>query len=214
MTEELAEADGLAKPEGVDVVWVEPGSPADQAKLRIGDIIQRVSGRYFNGEELSRDIDSVRRLRRVVEASEIGAPLTFQILRDGVKMSVVVATIERESDPDNRWLVDAVPAVRALRPDLGLTTETITDVLRAKFGIPATINGVVVTDVKVNTMGFDLGIKPGNVIVRINGTDIDSHATLQAAVQKARADGHQFMKALILDTVGMRWIGVPVPPAA
>jgi serine protease Do len=109
-------------------------------------------------------------------------------------------------------MVDAKPPTRELTPNLGLTGEPVTDALRKQYGIPAGINGMVVTDVKPNTMGADLSIKPGNVIVRINNTDTVSRETLQGAIQKARSEGHQFLMALVLDTTGMHWIGVPVPP--
>ena len=214
LTEEMAEAAGLPRPEGVVVVWVQPGSPADQAKIKIGDIIQQATGQDIAGQTRTVNINNVRRLRRVIEASEIGGPLTFQILRDGAKLTVAVKTIERESDPSNRLLVDAVPPKRELSPTLGLTGEPVTDALRKQFGIPAGINGMVVTDVKPNTMGADLNIKPGNVVVRINGTDTVSREAMQAAIQKARNEGHQFLMVLVLDTSGMHWIGVPVPPPA
>lgn len=44
-------------------------------------------------------------------------------------------------------------------------------------GIPKGIDGVVITDVVINTMGAGLGITPGDVVMRINASNIDSIAT-------------------------------------
>jgi serine protease Do len=117
-----------------------------------------------------------------------------------------------DNNPTNRLLIDAQPAARTERPDLGLTGEAVTDANRPKFGIPKEIDGVVITNVMINTMGADLGITPGDVLMRINATNIDSMATMHDAVVKARASGRRTMMVLMLDHEGTHWMAAPVPP--
>src|SRR5262249_50121772 len=147
-------------------------------------------------------------LKRVNGALGVGDTVPFLVLRDGARLTIPVTLGEATDDlsPTNRLLIDAKPLPRTLRPDLGLTAETVTDEARLKFGIPKGIDGVVITDVMFNTMGADLGITAGNVVMRINGTNIDSMATFHAAVAKARATGRTTMMVLLLDHEGTHWM--------
>ena len=207
LNQDMADAVGLPQPEGVVIAYIPPGSPAADAKLQVGDIILQVAGH---------DIDNMRRLKRVSGALGVGDTVPFLVLRDGARLTIPVKLGEAPDDdsPANRLLIDAQPAVRVDRPDLGLTGETVTDANRATYGIPEQVDGVVVTAVMINTMGSDLGITPGDVVMRINGDAINSMAAMHDAVVKARTTGRRTMLVLMLDHTGTHWIAVPVPPPA
>jgi serine protease Do len=180
LNQDMADAVGLPKPEGVVIAYIPSGSPAAGSKLQIGDIILQVAGH---------DVANVRQLKLVNGALGAGDTVPFLVLRDGARLMIPVTLGEAADDnnPTNRLLIDAQPTPRTLRPDLGLTAEAITDENRPKYGIPKGIDGVVVTDVMINTMGADLGITPGDVVMRINATNIDSMVTLHAMPSQKRA---------------------------
>ena len=207
LNQDMADAVGLPKPEGVVLTYIPPGSPAADAKLQVGDIILQVAGH---------DIPNVRRLRRTTGVLGVGDTAPFLVLRDGQKLTIPLTLGEAASDmdPTNKLLIDAQPAERVLRPDLGLTAEPVTDANRPEYGIPAEVNGIVITDVMANTMGDDLGLSEGNVLMRINSTDLTSMASFHDAVAKARAAGRRTMMVLVLDHVGTHWMAIPVPPPA
>jgi serine protease Do len=207
LNQDMADAVGLSKPEGVVLTYIPPGSPAADAKLQVGDIILQVTGH---------DIPNVRRLRRTTGALGVGDTVPFLVLRDGQKLTIPVTLGEAASDmdPTNKLLIDAQPAERVLRPDLGLTAEAVTDANRPKYGIPAEVNGIVITNVMADTMGADLGLSEGDVLMRINSTDLTSMASFHDAVAKARAAGRRTMMVLVLDHVGTHWMAIPVPPPA
>jgi len=98
------------------------------------------------------------------------------------------------------------------RPDLGLAIAAVTDENRKQYGIPAGVNGAVVTGVMANTMGDDIGIAAGDVVMRINNDEINSMTTLRDAVANARAGGRPSMMVLVLDHHGTHWMAVPIPP--
>lgn len=66
---------------GVLVVRVVPDSPADQAGLRAGDVIEKVNGQAIN------DADA---LQQEVENSEVGKNLQLELKRNGQTMNLAV----------------------------------------------------------------------------------------------------------------------------
>jgi len=205
LNQDMADAVGLPRPEGVVIAYIPPGTPAADSKLQVGDIILQVAGR---------DVPNVRRLTRTTGALDIGTTAPFLVLRDGARLTIPVKIGEAASsaDPANRLMIDAKPTPRMLRPDLGLAIATVTDANRSAYGIPAGVSGAVVTGVMANTMADDIGIATGDVVLRINDREITSMATLRDAVANARAGGRPSMMVLVLDHHGTHWMAVPVPP--
>ena len=74
MTKELAQSFKLKEPNGALIASVDPGSPADKAGLRPGDVVLA-----FNGQA----IDDPNKLPRLVAATKPGASATLRIWRDG-----------------------------------------------------------------------------------------------------------------------------------
>ncbi len=206
LNQDMADAVGLPKPEGVVITYIPPGSPAADTTLQVGDIILQVDGR---------DIPNVRRLTRTTGALDIGATVPFLVLRDDARLTIPLKIGEAASsaDPMNHLMIDATPKPRMQRMDLGLSIETVTDANRKQYGVPVGIRGAVVTGVMANTMGEDIGIAAGDVVLRINSAEITSTAALREAVVHARASGRPSMMVLVLDHHGTHWMAVPLSPA-
>jgi Do/DeqQ family serine protease len=79
--------------EGVLVVQVVPGSPADRAGLRRGDVILKV------GDEAVKDAETIQQL---VGESEIGQDLHLQIHRGSQTLSITVQPGEYPAATDNQ----------------------------------------------------------------------------------------------------------------
>jgi predicted metalloprotease with PDZ domain len=74
MTPELREHLGAPSDRGVLVARVEPGSPAERAGMRVGDVVVAAGG-----EPVSRPWDLIRRVGSV----EAGSELALDVVRDG-----------------------------------------------------------------------------------------------------------------------------------
>ena len=156
--EALLKANGAK--EGVFVVQVPAGGPADKAGIKEEDIIVAVNGKPIrNGGELVERVTS----------TPIGNSLTVTILRDGKRQDfhVVVADLahvfpeqfgtgkEEQSGP--------AEGTQAL---FGIAIENLTDARRENMGIKQ--HGVLISSVEQNSFSEDIGMRKGDVIVEIN----------------------------------------------
>ena len=156
--EALLKANGAN--EGVFVLEVPEGGPADKAGIKVQDIIVAVNGKpIHNGEEL------VER----VTGSPIGSTLTIAVLRDGKKMDfkVVVADLSHvfpeQFGNDKEEEAGPAAGTQAL---FGIAIENLTDARREAMGIKQ--NGVLISSVEQNSFSEDIGMRKGDVIVEIN----------------------------------------------
>ena len=77
---DLAESFGLDKPAGALVSQLEPGGPAEQAGVRVGDVVVE-----FNGEEIGESAD----LPHVVGMIKPGTQARMKVIRDGKPLSLI-----------------------------------------------------------------------------------------------------------------------------
>jgi serine protease Do len=75
--------------EGLRIVEVLPGSPADKAGLTAGDILLTAGGRPVSDAES---------LQRLLFSDAIGEPLDIAVLRDGVELHLVAVPEEMSSN--------------------------------------------------------------------------------------------------------------------
>jgi serine protease Do len=92
-----------------------------------------------------------------------------------------------------------VPVERAL---LGLTLASLTPGLKDSFGIGDTINGVVVTQVDLNTEAAGRGIARGDVILKTNEAVVSSPEDVARSVENATKDGQKTILLLLSNVEG------------
>ena len=90
-------------------------------------------------------------------------------------------------------ITDAMPVIEALargevptRPFLGVQTADLTDAVRAETGIDRE-DGALVMDVIAGSSAENAGIRPGDVIVGVDGRDVETSADLGDAIVDAGA---------------------------
>ncbi len=155
LTPELATSMNLRAPKGAIVTVVRPNSPAADAGLEPNDVILQ-----FN----RREIESVRDLTRAVADTPIGTTVPMEVLRDGRRLTVQVRVDRRETRMLAANSSGILPA-NAARGS-GLTLQEATDDVRQAFGLPATVQGVVVTAVDPESAAA-IVLQPGDVILEI-----------------------------------------------
>jgi serine protease Do len=150
---------------GVLVGNVLPGSPADKAGLKQGDVITS-----FAGEKVQ-DRSS---FRLKVATSEVAKTYEIGYLRDGKDRTAsivpapaekVVFEIERKDGSEERS-AKVEPAKTAIN-DFGLEVQPLTAELAKPLGLPTDLKGLVVSSVKEGSPAAEAGIQEGDVITKV-----------------------------------------------
>jgi serine protease Do len=155
MTKELAQSFRLKEPHGALIALVEPGSPADKAGLKLGDVVLA-----YNGQP----IDDANKLPRLVAATKPGQSATLRIWRDGKAEDVKFTAAELVADAK-----PAKPAAeKPTKPNrLGLVVSELPAAQRKALGIDY---GLVVESADASRSP----LRPGDVIVGVGRETIKS----------------------------------------
>jgi serine protease Do len=174
LDDELARSLRLEDAEGALVADVVADGPAARAGVQAGDVITRFD---------DREIDSARTLSRVVAAATPSEASRITVLRDGRSRELTVELGEAE----NETVAGAAPSGGAQgSAALGLTLRALTDGDRATLGLPTEVDGVVVAAVQPGSAAAGKGLRPGDVITRVNQQTVESVADAVAALNAAR----------------------------
>jgi len=155
MTRELAQSFKLESPDGALIASVDPGSPADKAGLKPGDVVLA-----FNGQP----VDDPNKLPRLVAATKPGTGATLKIWRDGKAEDVKFTATE--------LVAEAKPAKpgadKSAKPNrLGLVVSELPPAQRRALGIDY---GLVVEQADASRTP----LRPGDVIVGVGRETIKS----------------------------------------
>jgi len=145
---------------GVTVANVRPGSPADQAGLKVGDTITHVEGRVVKtGDELVNQIASMKP----------GSKAKLSFVRNGKKEETTVTIADRAKLFSDRVGEEDEEAdsSRPQESKFGISVRNVTPELAERLDIPAN-RGVIVQEVRPRSFAEDIGLSRGDVILEIN----------------------------------------------
>lgn len=169
VTKDVAESLGLTRAQGALVQRVEPGSPAEQGGVEPGDIILR-----FNGTAIEKSND----LPRLVGATKPGSRATVSVWRRGASRDLTLTIGELEPDKvasrDERK-----PKAEQAPNALGLVVSDLTDAQKSELRVDG---GVIVDAAEGPAARADL--RPGDVILRLNNTDVTNVNQFNSLVSK------------------------------
>jgi Do/DeqQ family serine protease len=178
VTADMAESLGLKQVGGVIVSSVAPGSAADHAGLKRGDVITALNGQPVH------DMNSLR--NRIADADP-GSTADLGIIRDGsekhvsAKLEALDPTrLARRGGEDG----ESDSAGQNDHAALGVSVAPLTPELASELRIPKDTHGVVVRDVDPNGRAADAGIRSGDVIVEVNRQAVTSVDELRNAVRR------------------------------
>ena len=178
----LAEALDLKADSGVLLGQVLGESPAAKAGLKSGDIVTKVGDAA---------VGTPAELRTAIDARKPGDVVSIQYLRDGkpgtAKVTLGVAESRNGDGPPRGRFRDHLRSVRELRLGrehgwLGVYTQPLSGDLGEYFG--AKDGGALVSEVVAESPAAKLGLKPGDVIVRIDDEKIADPDDLRSIVAK------------------------------
>jgi serine protease Do len=147
ISEEIAKQENVREGVGVIINSVFEGDPADQAGLKIGDIILKIGGS---------EINSPNSMIRVIGAITPGQTINLDILRKGKHR---VVPIKLESRKKRTTQLATLPP---MIPSMGFTVVD----LEKGTNLPS---GALVTEVIPKSLAASKGLRSGDLIVAVNG---------------------------------------------
>ena len=189
---------GGEQPAGVLIDDVQPGSAAEKAGLKRGDVLVE-----FDGER----VRSARQFSRLVQETAPGRTVKATLLRDGRRSDVDITPSDDDRRADVTIHGDWGNYMRDFGRDLGrfgdrfnfdfdldglgsgrrlgVTVEQLTGQLADYFGAK---QGLLVTSVAEDSAASRAGLKAGDVITSVDGRSIGTRQDLLIALRDARAD--------------------------
>jgi serine protease Do len=182
---DVAEAMGLAEVRGALVTDV-PEGPAQDAGMEAGDVILS-----FDGEE----IEDTRDLVQKVANAPVGKEVRVVVYREDGTQTLRVTLGRRE---EAEAVPASAPATAPIEDEvLGLTVSTVTDELREQLALPAGAEGLVVTDVDVESEAYEKGLRAGDVITEAGQQAISAPGDLEDRIEEARDAGRKSLLLLV-----------------
>ncbi len=167
LTPELAKAFGIERTRGTVIAQVEPGSPADKAGLKPGDVVVAVNGRQVNN---STD------MRNAIGLVRIGAEVKMEIVRNGKTRHLTAEVAEQQASTADGGRYSA-----------HLEGAVLSDI---QEGSPlyGKLEGVVVQSVERGSRAQRSGLREGDVILSVNKHPVGSLAEMGKVIKgKQRA---------------------------
>ena len=168
VNKDLAESFGLDRPRGALVSTVEPGSPADKAGVKSGDVIVAVDGK---------PIDQSVDLPRIIGETRPGTAVALQVWRKGATQTLRVTVGEM---PAEKVAAAATGGESAKPAKLGVAVRPLSAEERKTLGVDA---GVVVE--QVDGPAAKAGIRQGDVILAFGAAKVENPEQLKKLVDKA-----------------------------
>lgn len=174
ISRELAESFGLYKPEGALITRILPDSPAENSKLRVGDVIVEYDGK---------PVYSSSSLPPLVGATPVNSKAKLKVIREGKTKFIYVKIGElpdivgasgqdddRDRDYDGSYMkrlgISVIEPNKKLKKELGLGDY-----------------GILVEKV-MDGPARDAGIQKGDLLVMVDGVKLKNIAELKRVVEK------------------------------
>ena len=189
VTPELASALKLQDTKGVLVADVVPGSAADKAGIKRGDVIVNFDGKR---------VQDSHELPALVAATPVGKEITITLVTDGQQhpVSARIAAMDAEE------LALHEPGKPA-QSKWGLQLQDVTPELARQLGLRAE-EGAVVEAVQQGSPADEAGVQQGDVILEVNRQPVKS--VKEVKDQVAKAGDKNTLLLLVQSEQGKRYV--------
>ena len=170
VTSDVAEALGRRRARGALVSEVLPGSPAEKAGLKPGQIVVAVNGI---------PVEHPDALGYRLATVGIGGEAKLTVSMNGKEQDLTIA-LDRapESTPRDERLIEG------RNPFAGAVVANLSPRLAEELRMPAGSAGVVVTEVNRGSPAARIGLQPRDIVIELNGTSIASTEILAGLVDE------------------------------
>jgi serine protease Do len=178
VTEETAKALELKERSGILVSNVTPGSAAEKAGIKRGDVITAV-----NGEK----VEDSNVLRNRIAGTLPGTEVRLSIVRNGEQMELTATLDEFKVRDLQSSVVGPGNEKEGGSPSgkLGITVQPLTPQIARQLGIEDVSEGVVITDVDASGPAAEAGLSAGDVILEVNRRPVKSLQDVSSAIENS-----------------------------
>ncbi len=176
----------LGAPYGVVIEGVEPGSPAEKAGLKGGDVITAVNGT---------PIKSGNDLVNPIASAPIGSKVKISYVRDKQQKETSATVEDRTrvfSNTEGR--VNSTPDEPA-PAEFGLRVESLTPERAQRVGVEGQ-KGVLVSQVEPASFADDIRFAPGDLINEVNGQSVTTIDEYRKAIAQLKPGQNVVFKVL------------------
>ena len=170
VTPQIAESLAMEKPTGALVSSVEEAGPAAKAGLKPGDVVLQLNGT---------PVESIEALDYRMATLSIGTKANFAILSKGQQATMEIAL---ERAPEGAKASEVTLHGRS--PFSGAKVAELSPRLAQRLGLRTDLKGVTVVDINRDSPAADFGFQPGDIVREVNGTTVDTAATLAQLAQQ------------------------------
>jgi serine protease Do len=149
---------------GALVTGVTPGSAADKAGIKQGDVITKFDGA---------SVDDPRRLKLMVGRHAPGTEVKLEVIRDGKEKTYTLKLGESQRDSKSSESDDDTQNSEEDTLN-GVGVADISPAYREQFDIPRDIKGVIVVSVDADSAAAKTGLREGDVIMEINKQPVET----------------------------------------
>jgi len=171
VTADIAASLGLARPAGVLVKAVDARSPAAQGGVKVGDVVLSLNGR---------EVDDPDALRFRVATESVGATATMTVVRGGTEHTVSFKLVAPPEEPARD-----VMELGGRNPLSGVTVANLSPAFADEIDFLGPPQGVIITKVTRGSPAEQVGFRAGDVVLKVNETDIATVRDLRASVRDA-----------------------------
>jgi Do/DeqQ family serine protease len=155
VTSEIAQSLGLKHPRGALIDAVTPGSPAQKAGLKQGDVVISVDGK---------EVFDADALRFRVAILQIGGTANLGILRNKTEIVLPVKLIAPPETPARQ-----TTEIEGKSPFAGSVVANINPAMAEEMGINDGTSGIIIAKIKRGGVAMRVGLRPGDILLKLNG---------------------------------------------
>ena len=202
LTPEMAEVLRVPKHNGAIVAEVVPKSPAAEAGIQIGDVVQGFA---------HETVTDYREFNRAVMMS-VGKTMKVRLWHKG-QMRVVSLNVKEW--PQQVWETykseTSQEALFTKISDYGLELADLSEDLRAKFRLDSRATGPVVTVVAEDTAASGAKLKAGDLVLTVQMEDVHSRADVETRLMDLCTRGERNALLFVKGANGTtRWVTLPL----
>jgi serine protease Do len=202
VTPEIASALGLGAAKGALVSDVNPDGPAAKAGIKQGDVIMSLG---------QSSIDRLKDLPLLVAGQKAGEKVSVKLWRDGGTREVQATIGSMPKEKVARADGDSTSEPKA--GELGLALAPLTPDLRERFELADDTKGVVVTAVRPDSPAAEIGMRTGDVVLKVNQQIVTAPRQIADQVKKAREAGRTSIMLLVARSGVQQFVAVPLSKA-